>query len=208
MDDRAHDLAITADGLTAAVKTQLSNVVVQNLNATFPTFLPQMASNGNPLNMNPVTMSLPSDSVVISGNVPPFTAITIGTTLDSVTGRDKGIIDFISLPGGVLVSTVEEKDLSGNPFDIRPMDLKLIQGGGKVWVRFEHEAGLTPGSGLGQAAILYNLTGTLLTRFAASGDTFRLDDIEIGSNAAISISESSPTVANQQVVGHVQLIHF
>jgi hypothetical protein len=87
------------------------------------------------------------------------------------------------------------------------MDPKLTVDGTKVWVRFEHFSGLPPGSGLGQAAILYSLSGVLFTRFAASGDTFRVDGIEVGNNTAISISESS-IVGPGQVVGNAQLIRL
>ncbi len=203
VDDKAHDLAITPDGLTALVKTELANVVIQNLTGGINYV--EARSAGNPLRLNPVVPSLPSDSVVITGSAAPFKGVVIGTAVDTLTGRNKGIVDFISLSGTPSTVTVSELDPA---FEIRPMDLKVTLDAGKVCVRFEHQAGLAPGSGLGQAVILYNLTGTLFARFAASGDTFRLDDIEVGNNSVIGISESSPTAPNQQVVGHVQLIKF
>ena len=201
-DDRAHDLALTPDGLMAVVKTEHFNIVVSGLfvgpqgpSAAYAT------STGNPL---AILTTFVSDSVLISAD--GSTGITAGTAkLAGPQQKNTTVLDFIQLTPSGTAATVILSDLNR---DLDFADLKLTRDGSRVIIRSKHQTGLTPGSTGGQSISIFGLDASPMGTLAADGDVFRLDDIEVGEHPAISISETKSLNPPSLAAGFVQLIHF
>jgi hypothetical protein len=210
MSNRAHDLAISPDGTLAVVKAEEANFLILGLNGA-PSVSAPILSMADPLDpLGPFV----SDSVVISAD--GTTAIVIGAHFNPPPGNGlfDGITEFISLPTGVTLASVNSQP-GGNIF---AADLRLTRDSNKVLVRYKTAVlgvpPLPPGDPAGQDFVLYNLAGVIQAKFAAGGDTFRLDDIEVGgpltdgvTGTAIGIGET--LISNPiPVAGRVQLFWF
>ncbi len=210
-----HDLAISPDSTIAIIKGQQANYAVTTLDTA-----PQVGG-AIPSNADPLVPALPggaggpfvSDSVVITAD--GSTAIMIGAHFNPSSLHFDGVAEFMQLTGSLSFSAVQSQP-NKNLF---AADLKPTRDGSKVLVRYKTSTpplpNLPPGDPTGQDFVLYTFSGGVVAQFAGDGDTFRLDDIEVGgalhvtggTGTAIGIGETT-SGAPSPATGHVHLLWY